>query len=35
MPKIPGSVPGSGFGSWFDEKWTSLARFRFLLEKNS
>jgi hypothetical protein len=26
-PKIPGSVPGSGFGSWFDEKWTSWSGF--------
>jgi hypothetical protein len=26
-PKIPGFVPGSGFGSWFDEKWTSWAGF--------
>ena len=25
--EITGSVPGSGFGSWFDEKWTSWAGF--------
>jgi hypothetical protein len=26
---MPGSVPGSGSGSWFDEKWTSWVGFGF------
>jgi hypothetical protein len=30
-PKIHGSVPGSGFGSWFDKKMDFLGRFWFLL----
>ncbi len=29
LPKIPGSVSGSGYGSWFDENSTSLAVFGF------